>query len=102
MTIGRIAGLGAARSCAVRSARCQLSALTPPACNEGPRPDQGELSGGTARAEGRGVSPQRGERAKSTEAVRKLSEILQTIAQSEIFRDFFASKRSVGSKRRTK
>jgi hypothetical protein len=38
----------------------------------------------------------------STEAVRKPSEFLQTIAQSEIFRDFVASKRSEGSKKRTK
>ena len=36
------------------------------------------------------------------EAVRKLSKILQTIAQSKIFRDFFSSKRSEGSKKRTK
>ena len=36
------------------------------------------------------------------EAVRKPSEFLQTIAQSEIFRDFVASKRSEGSKKRTK
>jgi hypothetical protein len=33
------------------------------------------------------------------EAVRKPREFLQTIAQSEIFRDFFASKRSEGSKK---
>jgi hypothetical protein len=39
---------------------------------------------------------------ESTEAVRKPSEFLQTIAQSEIFRDFVASKRSEGSKKRTK
>src|SRR6516164_7956674 len=38
----------------------------------------------------------------SVEAVRKPSEFLQTIAQSEIFRDFVASKRSEGSKKRTK
>jgi hypothetical protein len=36
------------------------------------------------------------------EAVRKPSEFLQTIAQSEIFRDFFASKQSERSKKRTK
>jgi hypothetical protein len=36
------------------------------------------------------------------EAVRKPSEFLQAIAQSEIFRDFVASKRSEGSKKRTK
>jgi hypothetical protein len=35
----------------------------------------------------------------SIEAVRKPREFLQTIAQSEIFRDFFASKRSEGSKK---
>jgi hypothetical protein len=40
--------------------------------------------------------------ALSAEAVRKPSEFLQTIAQSEIFRDFVASKRSEGSKKRTK
>jgi hypothetical protein len=33
------------------------------------------------------------------EAVRKPSEFLQTIAQSEIFRDLVASKRSEGSKK---
>ena len=37
----------------------------------------------------------------SAEAVRKPGEFLQTIAQSEIFRDFLASKRSEGSKKRT-
>jgi hypothetical protein len=37
--------------------------------------------------------------ALTTEAVRKPREFLQTIAQSEIFRDFFASKRSEGSKK---
>jgi hypothetical protein len=37
-----------------------------------------------------------------TEAVGKLSEILQTTAQSKIFRDFFASERSETSKKRTK
>jgi hypothetical protein len=36
------------------------------------------------------------------QAVRKLGEILQAMAQSEIFRDFFASERSEGSKKRTK
>jgi hypothetical protein len=36
------------------------------------------------------------------EAVRKLSEILQTTAQSKIFRDFFASEGSESSKKRTK
>jgi hypothetical protein len=36
------------------------------------------------------------------EAVRKPSEFLQTIAQSEIFRDFFAAKQPEGSKKRTK
>ena len=45
------------------------------------------------------IPPRRGERATSTEAVRKPREFLQTIAQSEIFRDFFASKRSEGSKK---
>jgi hypothetical protein len=40
--------------------------------------------------------------ALSAEAVRKPSEFLQTIVQSEIFRDFVASKRSEGSKKRTK
>jgi hypothetical protein len=39
------------------------------------------------------------DRPESTEAVRKPREFLQTIAQSEIFRDFFASKRSEGSKK---
>jgi hypothetical protein len=34
--------------------------------------------------------------------VRKLSEILQTTAQSKIFRDFFASEGSESSKKRTK
>jgi hypothetical protein len=38
-------------------------------------------------------------RRPTTEAVRKPREFLQTIAQSEIFRDFFASKRSEGSKK---
>ena len=36
------------------------------------------------------------------EAVRKLGEILRLVEQSEICRDFFASKRSEGSKKRTK
>ena len=36
------------------------------------------------------------------QAVRKLGEILQAMAQREIFRDFFASKRSEASKKRTK
>jgi hypothetical protein len=39
------------------------------------------------------------ERVLWVEAVRKPREFLQTIAQSEIFRDFFASKRSEGSKK---
>jgi hypothetical protein len=34
--------------------------------------------------------------------VRKPGEILQTTAQSEIFRDFFVSERSESSKKRTK
>jgi hypothetical protein len=38
----------------------------------------------------------------SAEGVRKLSEILQKIAQSKILRDFFASERSESSKKRTK
>ena len=38
----------------------------------------------------------------ATEAVRKLSEFLQTTAQSKIFRNFFVSERSEGSKKRTK
>jgi len=42
------------------------------------------------------------ERLNSTEAVRKLGEILRLVEQSEICRDFFASKRSEGSKKRTK
>jgi hypothetical protein len=37
-----------------------------------------------------------------TEAVRKLGEILQTIEQSKIFRDFFDSGRSKTSQKRTK
>jgi hypothetical protein len=40
--------------------------------------------------------------ALSAEAVRKLGEILRLVEQSEICRDFFASKRSEGSKKRTK
>jgi hypothetical protein len=36
------------------------------------------------------------------QAVRKLSEILQAMAQREIFRDFFTSERSEASKKRTK
>jgi hypothetical protein len=39
------------------------------------------------------------ERPALAEAVRKPREFLQTIAQSEIFRDFFASKLSEGSKK---
>jgi hypothetical protein len=38
----------------------------------------------------------------ANQAVRKLGEILKAMAQSEIFRDFFASKRSEASKKRTK
>jgi hypothetical protein len=44
-------------------------------------------------------SPRAREWAQLIEAVRKPREFLQTIAQSEIFRDFFASKRSEGSKK---
>jgi hypothetical protein len=40
--------------------------------------------------------------ALSAEAVGKHCEILRLIEQNEIFRDFFASKRSEGSKKRTK
>jgi hypothetical protein len=40
--------------------------------------------------------------ALSAEAVRKLGEILQTIEQSNIFRDFSDSERSKASKKRTK
>jgi hypothetical protein len=42
------------------------------------------------------------ERQRLTEAVRKLDEILRTVEQSEIFRDFSDSKRSRASKKRTK
>jgi hypothetical protein len=38
----------------------------------------------------------------SAEAVGKHCEILRLVEQGEIFRNFFASKRSEGSKKRTK
>jgi hypothetical protein len=47
------------------------------------------------------IAGRSGDGPPSTEAVRKPSEFLQPIAQSEIFRDFFPSKRSEGSKKRT-
>jgi hypothetical protein len=40
--------------------------------------------------------------ALSAQAVRKLGEIQRLVEQSKICRDFFASKRSEGSKKRTK
>jgi hypothetical protein len=39
---------------------------------------------------------------QSTEAVRKQGEFLRLAEQNEILRDFFASERAEGSKKRTK